>query len=75
MRTHSPMCRLVSPVGDTRGDALALVETLAETLAEMEAKTLGESKGNASALVNTVTETLAEVEAVRDKRSDAYAML
>ena len=53
MRAYSLMCRLVSPVGDTRGDAHALIETLAETLGEMEAKTLGENRGDASALVDT----------------------
>ena len=46
---------MVEEVGDTPGDAHALLKTLAETLAEMEAKILGENRGDTSALVNNLT--------------------
>ena len=73
MRAHSPMFRLVSPLGDTRGDAHALVEPLAESLAEMEA--VGDTRDDAQALVNTLAETLLEVEIVGETRSDAHALV
>ena len=41
-------------VSDTRGDAHALVDTLADTLAEVDAKTLGDTRGNAHELVDTL---------------------
>ena len=66
---------MVEEVGDTPGNAHTLLETLAETFAEMEAKTLGKNRGDASALVNNLTETLAEVEAVGDTRRDSHAVV
>ena len=62
-------------VGDKPDNAHELLETLAETFAEMEAKTLGKNRGDASALVNNLTETLAEVEAVGDTRRDSHAVV
>ena len=49
--------------GDTRGDALSLVDNLADTLAEMEEKTLGNTLSLAEALVESLADTVAEVEA------------
>ena len=49
----------------TRGDAHALVDTLADTLAQVEAVTLGDIRGDAHALVDSLHETLAEVEAMK----------
>ena len=49
---------------DTPGDAHALVDTLADTLAERTAVTLGDARGDAHALVFNLADTPAEVEAV-----------
>ena len=38
-------------VDDTQGDAEALVDTQADTLAEIEAVTLGDARGDTHALV------------------------
>ena len=51
-------------VGEKRGNAHALVDTLAEPLAVVEA--VCNSRGAAHALVNTVADTLPEEEAVGD---------
>ena len=40
-------------VGDTRGDAYVLVDTLAVPVAEVDAVTLGDTQSNAHALVDT----------------------
>ena len=48
--------------GNKRGNANALLNSLADTLAEEEA--LGDTRGDAHALVDNLAETLAEVEAV-----------
>ena len=55
-------------LGDTRGDALALLEPLADTLAEVNAKTLGETRGDAHQLVETLADTVAEDKAVNTRR-------
>ena len=47
--------------GDARSDAQALVNTLADTLAEVEAETLGDILSNAQALVETLADKVAEV--------------
>ena len=62
---------------DKRGDAHTLVETLANTLAEVEAVTLLDTWGDAQALVDTLADTLEAVEAVTlgDARSDAHALV
>ena len=49
-------------LGDTRGGAHAVVDTLANTLPEVEAVRLGHTRGDADELVHTLTYTLAEVE-------------
>ena len=54
----------VEAVGDTRSDPHSLVDTLSETLAEVEAVTLGDTRGDAHALVDTLADTLGEVEEV-----------
>ena len=42
----------------------ALIDTLPDTLQEMEAVTLGDRRGDAQALVDGLADTLPEVEAV-----------
>ena len=53
-------------LGETRGDvdAEALVDTLADSLVEVEDETLGDTRGDvdAEALVNTLADTPSEVE-------------
>ena len=44
-------------LGDTRSDEHALLDTLAETLAEVKAVTLGETRGDVYALVDTQAKT------------------
>ena len=44
----------VDAIGSTRGDAYALVGTLADTLSEMWAVKLGDTRGYAHALVDTL---------------------
>ena len=46
-------------LGVARGDAHAQVDTLADTLAELEAVTLGDTQGESHALVDTLADTLA----------------
>ena len=57
MRTHCSTIAYtlaeVELVGDTGGDALALVDTLADPVAEVDAVTLGDTQGDAHALVDT----------------------
>ena len=43
-------------VGDTLSDAQALVDRLADSLAEVEADTLGDTLSNAQALVDTLAD-------------------
>ena len=64
-------------LGNTRHDAHALVDTPADTLAEVEAVTLADTRGDAQALIDTLADTLAEVEAVTlaDTRNDAQALV
>ena len=47
-------------LGETVGNAQALFDTLADSLAEVEADTLGNTGGDAKALVDTLADTLAE---------------
>ena len=51
-------------VGDTLGNAEALVDTLAHTVPEIEELSKGETQGGAQALVAALADTLAEVEAL-----------
>ena len=60
-------------LGGTQGDEFPLVETLADTVAEVEK--VGDTRGDAHALVNTLADMLAEVGAVGHTRSDAHAMV
>ena len=62
-------------LGDARGDTHALVDTLTDTQAEVEAVTLGDTRGDGHALVNSLADTLAEVEAVGDTRGDALELV
>ena len=48
---------------DTRGDAHSLVDNLADTLAEMDEKTLGNTLSHAEALVERLFDKKAEVAA------------
>ena len=47
----------VEAVGDERGDAHAVVNTLADTLPEVDAKTIGDTQGVAHALVDNMANT------------------
>ena len=49
----------VESVGDTRGDAHALVDNLTDTLAEVEAVKQGDTRSDAHTVVNTLADTLA----------------
>ena len=62
--------------GDTLGNAQALVDTLADTVTEMEEKSLGDTESGAKPLFDDRAETLAEVEAVTpgDTLGDAHAL-
>ena len=51
-------------VGHTLGIAEALVDTLADTVLEIEELSKGKTRGGSQALVNALADTLAEVEAV-----------
>ena len=55
---------MVEAVSDIRGEVHALVDSLTDILAAMEAMTLGDARGDAHALVYNLADTLAEVEAV-----------
>ena len=48
-------------LGDTRGDAEALVQMVADLLAEMEAEALGGTLSDAHAVVESVADTVPEV--------------
>ena len=48
-------------LGVARDDAHAQVDTLADTLAELEAVTLGDTRGDVHELVDTLADTLSEV--------------
>ena len=48
-------------VGDTRGDGQALVDTMADSLAEFEAETVGDTLSDAHALGMSLADTIAEV--------------
>ena len=63
-------------VSDTLGNKQALVETLADTVPEMEDKSVGDTLGNAQALVDTLADTVAEEEALTsgDTLRDAHAL-
>ena len=64
-------------VGDTWGDALALLNNVADTLAKVKAVTQGDARVDAHALVNTLTDLVAEVDAktLGDTRDDAHALV
>ena len=46
-------------LGDTRGDAQALVHTMADSLAELNAETVGDTLSDAHALVKSLADTVA----------------
>ena len=48
-------------LGDIRGDAQALVNSVADSLAEVEAETLGDTLSDARALIESLAETVAEL--------------
>ena len=60
-------------LGDEGGSAHALVDTLTESPAVVEA--VCDARGGSHGLVDTLTETLALVEAVNDTRSDSPALV
>ena len=62
-------------LGDARGSAYALVDTLAETLEVVEA--VGDTRSHSHALVETLADTLAEIElrTLRDTRGDAKTLV
>ena len=47
-------------LGDTRGDAQALVDTMADSLAELEEDTLGDTLSDGQTLLKTLADTIAE---------------
>ena len=47
--------------GDTLNDAQALVDTLADSVAEVEAEAAGDTVSDSEALVDTLANSLAEV--------------
>ena len=61
---------------DTLGDARALVDTLADTVQEMEEYLVVDKRVGTQALMDAMAKTLAEVEAVTpgDKLGDAHAL-
>ena len=63
-------------VGDTLGNVKALVDTLADTLPEMEELSVGEIRRGAQALVDALGDTLADAETVTpgDILGDAHAL-
>ena len=63
-------------VGDTLGNDKALVDTLADTLPEMEEYSVFDKRVGPQAPVAAMAETLAEVEAVTpgDPLGDAHAL-
>ena len=63
-------------VGDTLGNAQALVNTVPETVQEMEELSVGDTARGAQALVDAPADTLVEVEAVSpgDKLDDAFGL-
>ena len=60
MRTLSMTCWVTGC--DTLGNAQALVNTVAETVQEMEELSGGDTRGGAEVLVDALADTLAEVE-------------
>ena len=63
-------------VGDTLGNAKALVNTVAQTVQKMDELSVGDTRGGAQALVDALADTLTEVEALitDDTLGDAYAL-
>ena len=63
--------------GDKRSDAQALVDTLADLQAEVEAEMLDDKLSNAQALVETLADSPVEVEGetLGDTMSDAQALV
>ena len=63
-------------VGDTLGNKQALVDTLADTVPEMEEFSVWDTRDGAKTLVSARADTLAEVEAVNpgDKLGDLHAL-
>ena len=79
MRPHwstlvDPLAKVeVVTVGEARGNTHALVDTLAETLAEVKA--VEDKRVDARALVDTLADTLAVVGAVGDTRGERHALV
>ena len=63
-------------LGDTLSNAQALVDTLADTVPDMEEYSVFEKRVGPQALVDTMADTLVEVEAVTpgDSLGDAHAL-
>ena len=63
-------------LGDTLSNAQALVQTLADTVPEMEEYSVFDKRVGPQALVDAMADTLAEVEAVKpgDPQGDAHAL-
>ena len=63
-------------LGDTLGDARALVDTLTDTIQEMEEYSVFEKKVGTQAVVDAMADTLAEMEEVTlgDTLGDAHAL-
>ena len=57
-------------------NALGLVDTLADTVPEMDGLSVGDKRGGAQALVDAMADTLPEMDAVTpgDALGDAYAL-
>ena len=74
MHTHSMTCWVT--VRDTLGNEQALVDRLADTVPEMEEKSLGDTQSGAEALVDARPDALAEVEAATlgDTLGDFHAL-
>ena len=63
-------------VNDTLGNEQALVDMLADTVPEMEDRSLGDTQGSAEALVDTRADKVPELEAVKtgDTLGDVHAL-
>ena len=75
MHTHSRTC--CATVGDTLRNDQALVDTLADTVPEMEEKSPGDTQGGAQALLDTRPDKVEQLEAVTpgDTLGDARALV
>ena len=67
-------CRVT--IGDKLSNAQGLVDTLADTVPEMDGLSVGDKRGGAQALVDALAKTLTEVEALTtgDTLGDAQTL-